>query len=82
MPSTKEHCKFGIFSETFISRIFDFQIISEFLNSRASSRVVYKTYSNPLLARTLSSEATNSRILVKIKLLQPFLNLQYKKTHR
>ena len=40
---------------TFISRIFNFQIIGEFLNSRGSTYVVYKAYSNSLLARTLFS---------------------------
>ena len=49
------YCKFGNFRVTFISRIFDFRIISEFLNSRASTCAVYKAYSNSLLARTLFS---------------------------
>ena len=39
----------------FYSRIFDFRIISEFLNSRKSTTVVNKAYSNSLLARTLFS---------------------------
>ena len=45
----------------FISKIFDIQIINEFLNSRGSSRAVYKAYSNSLLARALISHT-----LVKI----------------
>ena len=40
---------------TFISRIFDFRIISEFLNSRTSTLAVYKAYCNSLIARTLFS---------------------------
>ena len=40
----------------FYSRIFDFRIISEFLNSRKSTTVVNKAYSNSLLARTLFSQ--------------------------
>ena len=44
---------------TFISRIFYFRIISEFLNSRVSVYVFvyvfYKVYSDSLLARTLNS---------------------------
>ena len=34
------YCGFGNFRVTFISRFFHFQIIREFLNSRASIRVV------------------------------------------
>ena len=34
------YCRFGNFRVTFISRIFDFRIIREVLNSRASIRVV------------------------------------------
>ena len=49
------YCKFGNFRVTFISRIFYFPIISETLNSRSSTRAVYKAYSNSLLARTLFS---------------------------
>ena len=49
------YCKVGNFRETSISRNFSFRIISEFLNSRASTRAVYKAYSNSLLARTLFS---------------------------
>ena len=57
---------------------FDFQIISKFLNSRASTRVVYKACSNFLLARTFKfCNATNSLILAKIKFLRTFLTLQY-----
>ena len=47
--------KFGNFRVTFISRIFCFRIISEFLNSRASTRTVYKAYSYSSVARTLDS---------------------------
>ena len=50
-----KYCKFGNFRVTFISRIFDFRIISEFLNSRAFTCAVYKAYNNSLLARTLFS---------------------------
>ena len=50
-----KYCKFGNFRVTFISRIFDFRIISEFLNSRASTCAVHKAYNNSLLARTLFS---------------------------
>ena len=51
---TNVYCKFGNFLVTFISRIFYFQIISEFLNSRVSVRVFYKVNSDSLLARTLN----------------------------
>ena len=34
------YCRFGNFRVTFISRFFDFRIIREVLNSRASIRVV------------------------------------------
>ena len=40
---------------TFISRIFDFRIISETLNSRTRTHAVYIAYCNSLLARTLFS---------------------------
>ena len=40
---------------TFISRIFNFRIISEFLNSRVSVNVFFKVNSDSLLARTLNS---------------------------
>ena len=39
----------------FISRIFYFRIVSEFLNSRVSVHVFYEVYSDSLLARTLNS---------------------------
>ena len=45
------YCKFRNFRVTFISRIFDFRIISEFLNLRASISAVYKAYRNSLIAR-------------------------------
>ena len=60
----------------FISRIFYFRIISQFLNSRVSAHVFYKVYSDSLLARTLNCEATNSRILAKIKFSRIFADLQ------
>ena len=47
------YCKSGNFRVTFISRVFAFQNISEFLNSRASTSAVYNVYSNFLIARTL-----------------------------
>ena len=50
-----KYCKSENFRETFISRIFNFQIISEFLNSRVITSAVYKAYSDSLLARTLFS---------------------------
>ena len=50
-----EYCKFGNFRVTFISRIFYLRIISEFLNSRVSVHVLYRVYSDSLLARTLNS---------------------------
>ena len=50
-----KYCKFGNFRVTFISRIFYFRIISEFLNSRVSVNVFYKINSDSLLARTLNS---------------------------
>ena len=34
------YCRFGNFRVTFISRIFDFRIIREFLNSRASIQLI------------------------------------------
>ena len=37
-----KYCKSGNFRMTFISQIFDFQIISKFLNSQASTHAVYK----------------------------------------
>ena len=40
---------------TFISRVFVFQIIREFLNPRVSTSAVYKAHSYSLLARTLFS---------------------------
>ena len=40
---------------SFVSGIFYFQIISEFLNSRVSVLVFYKVYNYSLLARTLNS---------------------------
>ena len=48
------NCKFRNFRESFISLIFYFRIISEFLNSRVSVHVFYKVYSDSLLARTLN----------------------------
>ena len=48
-------CKFGKFHESFISQIFNFQIISKFLNSPASTHAVYKAYGSSLLTRTLFS---------------------------
>ena len=48
--------KFGNFCVTFISRIFDIRIISEFLKSRMGTCTFYKAYCNPLLARTLFSQ--------------------------
>ena len=48
------YCKFGNFYVTFISRIFYFGIMSEFLYSRVSVHVFYKVYSDSLLARTLN----------------------------
>ena len=50
-----DYCKFGNFRVTFISRIFYLRIISEFLNSRVSVHVLYRVYSDSLLARTLNS---------------------------
>ena len=50
-----EYCKFGNFRVTFISRIFYFRIISEFLNLCVSDHVFYKAYSDPVLAITLNS---------------------------
>ena len=47
--------KFSRVTVTFISRIFYFQIISEFLNLRVSDHVFYKVYSVSLCARTLNS---------------------------
>ena len=35
-------CRFGNFRVTFISRSFDFEIISKFLNSRASNELIKK----------------------------------------
>ena len=64
---------------TFISRIFDFRIISEFLNSRASTCAVYKAYNNSLLARTLFSRGiefaniSENWVLVKISGLTVFV---------
>ena len=49
------YCKFGNFRVTFISRIFYFRIISDFLNSRVSVHVFYKVYCDSLLTRTLNS---------------------------
>ena len=40
--NTDTFCKFGNFRLTFISRIFYFRIISEFLNSRVRVHVFYK----------------------------------------
>ena len=62
---------------TFISRFFDFRIISETLNSRTSTRAVFKAYCNSLLARLYFRETTNSRILAKIKFSRIFPDLQY-----
>ena len=50
-----KYCKFGNFRVTFISRIFYLRIISEFLNLRVSVHVLYRVYSDSLLARTLNS---------------------------
>ena len=50
-----DYCKFGNFRVTFISRFFDFQIISETLDSRTRTHAVYKAYCYSLLARTLFS---------------------------
>ena len=41
---------------TFISRIFYFRIINEFLNLQVSVHVFYKVYNDSLLARTLNSQ--------------------------
>ena len=49
------YCKSGNFRVTFVSRIFYFRIISEFLNSRVSVHVFFNVYSDSLLARTLNS---------------------------
>ena len=46
------YCKSGNFRVTFISQIFNFRIISEFLNSRACTHSIYKGFSKSLLART------------------------------
>ena len=62
---------------TFISRIFFFRIICEFLNSRVSVHVFSKVYSDSLLARTMTLRGNNSRILAKIKFLRIFPDLQY-----
>ena len=43
---------------TFISQVFCVRIISEFLNSRGSTRTVNKTFSYSLLARTLHSRGS------------------------
>ena len=51
----KYYCKFGNFRVTFISRFFDFRIISETLDSRTRTHAVYKAYCYSLLARTLFS---------------------------
>ena len=57
---------------TFISRIFDFRIIGEFLNSRTGTCTVYKAYCNSLLARTLFSRGnefankSENKVLAKI----------------
>ena len=40
------YCKLGNFRMAFILRIFYFGIISEFLNSQASTLTVYKAYSD------------------------------------
>ena len=50
------YCKFGKFHVTFISGIFYFRIISEFLNLRVRVHVFYKVYCDSLLARTLNSQ--------------------------
>ena len=55
IKNMKTYCKSENFRETFISRIFNFRIISEFLNSRVITSAVYKAYSDSLLARTLFS---------------------------
>ena len=56
----------------FISRIFYFRIISEFLNSRVSVHVFYKVNSDCLLARTLNlrgnpfANTSENKVLVNI----------------
>ena len=40
---------------TFISRIFYFRIISEFVNLRVTVQIFYNVFSDSLLARILSS---------------------------
>ena len=71
---TLTYCKFGNFRVTFISRIFYFQIISEFLNSRVSVHLFYKVYCDSLLARTLNSRGNQ---FAKIKFSRIFPDLQY-----
>ena len=44
------YCRFGNFRVTFISRIFDFRIISEFLNSRASIESIKIAISNQVFS--------------------------------
>ena len=64
---------------TFIYKIFDCQIyISDLLNSRASTRVYKSNSKCNLLVSTLFflCEATDLQILVKMKFLRIFLNLQ------
>ena len=48
-------CPCNTVNVTFISRSFDFRIISESLNSQKSTRAVYKAYCNSLLTRPLFS---------------------------
>ena len=52
--SLRKHANFCV---TFSSRIFDFRIISESLNSLTSTRAVYKAYCNSLVVRNLFSRS-------------------------
>ena len=54
---------------TFISRIYNFRVICEYLNSRASMLVVFKANGDSLLARTLNSRGNKFANIREIKVL-------------
>ena len=59
----------------FISKIFHFRIIHEFLNLRVSmqlTKIAIQKYVYSILAKLLNREAKNSRILGKIKFSRTF----------
>ena len=56
----------------FISRIFNFRIISKFLNSQTRTRAVHKAYCNSLFPRTLFSQGNKFANIRKLSSCEHF----------